>query len=306
MIKIEVSSPQDIENASAEAYLRKAVLDRIIDNSQPMSIVVREYVGCLTQVYGPGIESKIVYDAMGHLHRAPKNCGDRFAYSPVLEKNVNFEIKSSYSSSKGTYRVTHTRAYENFDYFLLCLVDQDDGFKERFYMLPKDFIVNNPDLKLTSMNGNSGVNAFNKYIEKSRTVKKTFAYSYFGHYNLLKGTEYVNWIDYLNSILFVQEKKKSIINSIVDANTTYSFKVNGINIEEKSNIATIIKLANQIGGRNSLYIFPPNKISRIQTKVHRIKLNFGEFYIDPNFNISDIAIMMTNAKKIPNLNIEMI
>lgn len=310
MIQIELPTKEESNKATAEAEIRRAEANRLINYNLPMLIFLKDMVGRLTQIYGPHIELKIVYDSVGHLKKAPKNYGDRYAYSPLHKRKIYFEIKTSFSSDENTYRITHTRSYELFDYFLICLVDQDDQFTPRFYLLPKEFITNNPKFKLGAMNGNADTNELNVNIEMSKTISKDFAHSYFGHHNVLKGTDYSHWIDFLNTILFVPQKQNMMVNMmtnpIVPTGKKYIFKVNDINIEGKDNNDTILKLANYIGGLTAYNIFPKDKISRIPSKNCEVKLNVGDYFINPHFNISEIRSTIFNSIRHSKTKIEII
>jgi len=304
MIIVKQPTQEEIDKETAEAYIRKKTLDRELDMTKAMPLFLRHVVGVLTQRYGVGIELKIAFDSEGHLRKAPRFYGDLFLFSSVLNKDVYFEVKSSYlSESNGGYRITHTRSYEKFNYFLLCLVDQMDNFQERFYLIPKKYITDNPEeFSISAMNGNNEVNKDNKNIEMSKTVSKDFAYSYFGKYSVLEGTDYNDWITFLNSLIVLKENQ----NMMVDMYKKFCFSVNGIMIEQNNNVDTILNLANHIGGITAMKIFPPNKIKHgVRDRNHTIPLNTGEFHINPNFTFDDVRVMLMRARKEKRLDLKL-
>jgi hypothetical protein len=292
-------SKKELEIAQKDANKRVHEMRKKIDITLPMTILVKIINGLKSQVYGLLIQRKIIYDSMEKLFAGGKDEADSYLYNPTIGKKIFYEIKSSYSSEKGTYRVTHIRDYqEDFDYFLICLIDQDNDCNERFYVLPKSFILNN--FKVIPMNGTKKANQDNKNIDKAMTIRKEVAYKVFGENNLLKNTSYSAWLKYLNETVSLPKEVKGIRNAVVNpiqnAYTSCTFKVNGRIIRGKNNEDTIIMLADYIGGFAAMSCFPKNKISVVPTKTCRIKLRTGNYYINPKLEIYEMLYIIDKSK----------
>jgi len=149
--------------------------------------------------YGTEICKKIMFDSMGKLIHSKPDDGD--AYSLVSSKKGKiyeyYEIKSSYSQKlSGEFRIAHIRDYQDFNYFIICLVDTEDDFQEYFYLLDKSFICENSNFNLSAMNNTKKANMLNVNIDKGMSIKKDEAFYLFGMGNLLCGTSYDDLLNY--------------------------------------------------------------------------------------------------------------
>jgi len=192
---------------SQEQSLRRAMeigneRDAEVDFNLPMSIFVTEYYRRNPQAYGHGIVNKIIFDTQGLLKSCPSEYGDAFSTSNNKKGTAElfYEGKSSFSSKKGTFRITHIRDFQDFDYFIICFVDRQDKFKEYYYILPKDYICKNPDVfKLGNMNNSKKENQNNVNVDKCVTIKKEVVFEKFGENNLLYGTDYKDLMSCIKS-----------------------------------------------------------------------------------------------------------
>jgi len=303
---MKYKEPTEKETRAAEkgANKRARKMRRNIDINMNMGILLKEMNDLKSQVYGKMIEKKVIYDSEGILIPGGKDEADSYLFNVHTGRKEYYEIKSSYSSKKGTHRITHIRDDQNFNYFLLCFVDQDDNYKERFFLLPKDYIIEN--FKLTAMNGTKKSNKDNKVVNKSMTIRKEVAYDLFGQNNVLRGTSYRDWVDYLNKRSNLSKTTlNAIVNPIRKMYANYRFKVNGKVIRGTDNTDTIIKLANYIGGYTAMSYFPKNRISKTPTKTCKIKLQVGDYYIDPKFEIREILYTVDMSNKFDGMKIEM-
>lgn len=103
------------------------------------------------------------------------------------------EIKASFESSKGTYRIAHVRLYQDVKQYLLVFIDRET-LTARFYLLPTVAIK---QLKLTATNGTAAANRENKNYSVSTTVKSENVEKLIGAYSLLSGTTFEDYLDYL-------------------------------------------------------------------------------------------------------------
>lgn len=295
---------QEIRKAEKLANKRLKKVERLIDINLSMPIYLREMVDQKSQVYGKGIENKVIYDSQGILHHGGKNEADSYYFNVLIGRKESVEIKSSISSKKGVHRITHIRNEQDFDYFFICLVDKYDNCKERFFLLQKQYITDN--FKLTAMNGTTKANKNNKVVSMSMTIRKEVAYDVFGQNNVLNGTSYRDWVNYLNKVSNLPKTtSNAIVNPIRKMYANYCFKVNGRIIRGSDNADTIVKLANYIGGYMAMAYFPKNRISKTPTKTCKIKLQVGEYYVDPKFEIREVLYTLDMSTKFDGLRIEM-
>lgn len=88
------------------------------------------------------------------------------------------EIKTSVMNIEtDRYCITNLRDFKDFDYYLFCLIDpQDDiyGFKPYYYLIPKKYIDNNPNIKFYFMNsGGDGKRfSFKRYDKTHELLKR--------------------------------------------------------------------------------------------------------------------------------------
>lgn len=138
--------------------------------------------------YGHWIQKKIAY-SIGALNISAKsNKGD------IKLKDTYYEVKTSFLGKKGTYRLTHLRSWQDFNYYLICFVDCENDFIPELYILEKS-VIN--ELGLTPMNGTNFSNSKNNNIENSKSIKKNGKiHKLFKERNLLSGTNMEDLIEF--------------------------------------------------------------------------------------------------------------
>ena len=66
---------------------------------------------------------------------------DNLEKGDLVQNEVYYEVKVSfYSSTTKKYTLRHLRPWQDFQYYLLCLIDCEDNFKPNFYVINKDDI----------------------------------------------------------------------------------------------------------------------------------------------------------------------
>jgi len=183
-----------------------------IDTTIPMHEFIPSASKRTPQWYGINIPKKIMEDNKGKIFPMDprEDRGDAYIpsqskdYDLLLDKYVNLdsilyiEFKTSFTDNEtGTkHRITHVRGFQDLTHYIICLVDQEDNYKSRFYFLPKQLIF---DMAGTSaMNNTSERNKENKFVDTCFGMEKIELYDIFGKNNLLRGTSYQDLCDYIN------------------------------------------------------------------------------------------------------------
>lgn len=132
--------------------------------------------------YGVRIQQKIVSDLNLVSIQPCENIGD----AVIGKKRV--EIKVSFLDKKGCYHLTHLRMWQKFQYYLFCLIDCENDFTPKFYVVDK-YVLNK--IKMTPMNGTKESNSDNINIELRSTVRKNGeSHKLFIKENKLDGTSF--------------------------------------------------------------------------------------------------------------------
>jgi hypothetical protein len=127
-----------------------------------------------------------------------------------MKLDFNKEVKKSFiegkmsylgGKSKG-YTVRNIRIYQNFDYFLLCLVDCDNDFKSTFIIVDKKTITEG-EINLSVMNGTKKSNKKNKNMGRGFAFKKNSRI----HKYLLDNNKLKNGCDYKDCINFIKNER---------------------------------------------------------------------------------------------------
>ena len=275
----------------------------MVDVNLPMLIFLTEIYRRNPQAYGNRICEKIIYDTNGKLRFTTPDFGD--AYSKHGKNKIFYEIKSSYLRLEtNTFRITHIRDYQNFDYFIICFIDRSDNFKPYFYFLPKSFICNN--FTLTPMNNTKKANMGNLNIDKAMSINREEAFYRFESASLLNGTSYEDLMAYL-------KVKDNQGNAIVNPNkrtynkqVKFSFVAKSALINGKTNIEAITKLANYLGPFRALDYFPPFWLSKEKTTLRKVKLNLGNYYLNPKISPRDTRYIINRGNRKTGLDIKLI
>ena len=113
--------------------------------------------------YGAKIETKLISllgisSVAASLDRGDAFFGKFFA-----------EIKCTFLDKKNSYNLTHLRKWQNFNFYIFCLIDCENDFNPEFYVLDKKVM---DKIKTTAMNGTKESNINNDKVAMRATVKK--------------------------------------------------------------------------------------------------------------------------------------
>ena len=163
----------------------------------PMIDFLKEVTELIPSEYGKKILKKITLDSKDKLQSVNElglEKGDC-----TIAKKVYFEHASSVINKSEKYGIRNIRPWQNFDNFILTLIDNRDGkIKVHFYCVPKNVILNNPVLKLCPQNSSKDINSQNKFVPMSCTFEGYEHNWLFSSHNLLKGTSYKDLQEYIN------------------------------------------------------------------------------------------------------------
>ncbi len=220
------------------------------------NFILKIYCDCDPATYGKAFTNKIIHDFPNTFNvvRDTDDIGDLSVTYPIRNRNydsynvitgkmgiymlglygnevkkIHLEGKISYLSNKTqTYTVRNIRIYQNFNYFVFCLVDCDDKFEPEFIVVEKEVITKGP-IKLHIMNGTKDRNknntdvgvgfAFKKgskqyhYLLNNNKVKGNHTYEDFMEFITLEGQrlkhEFWNWENHLSNIERLYERIKT-------------------------------------------------------------------------------------------------
>lgn len=147
-------------------------------------------------------------------------CLDDDAHTPIplhfndIEKSL-YEVKISYLTKANNYTIRNIRPYQTFDYFLLCFVDCSNNFLPNFFVVTKEYVLN--ELTLNPMNGTKEANKDNKNIVYGTTLSKNGGSFYLmkNCANLLNGTSYTHLNEFfISEHEILKQKNQPFINKI--------------------------------------------------------------------------------------------
>lgn len=224
-------------NQAKERYIIKNNLN---DDDYKLSIdnfILRIYSMCDPATYGKALTTKINKDNPNELYVVSDgdDIGDLCLTYPrinhydnkfgittgisggpyMMNLDFNKDVKKSFiegkisylgGKSKG-YTVRNIRIYQNFDYFLLCLVDCDEDFKNTFIIVDKK-IITEGEINLSVMNGTKDSNKKNKNTGKGFAFKKNSRI----HKYLLDNNKLKNGCDYNDCINFIKKDRLRLKN----------------------------------------------------------------------------------------------
>ena len=190
-------------NIMNEELLKEAIKKREtkniltdVDFDLPIEdFILRIYINCDPSKYGEAFQSYLNKDFSFKFKNVPR-VFERADLHINCEKY--FEVKISYLNKNGGYSVTHTREWQNFDFFILCFVDGD--FNSSFCCVPKDYLLKNENLTFSSMNGTKKSNSENNNVSKRTSVKLENTDSFIKENSVLEGTTYDDLKNFIYSL----------------------------------------------------------------------------------------------------------
>jgi hypothetical protein len=218
------------------------------------------------------------------------------------------ELKISFKPSNGKYNIKNIRQWQNFDYYILCFVDE--YMKDKYYCVNKDVIAKNPELTLSYQNGTVNSNVNNTKVNMSVSIHHDDVNFYFKEHNLLGGTSYKHLLKFIKSCK--DEQSVSTIEQHIEASvmrhrekaSTISYLYNGKHIKGKNNKDSMFQLVKEIGPKKLEGIIWKSQLGKENKPYHEYIGN--GYYFNPKFSLRDtlLTIRMINEKT--NFNVQII
>jgi hypothetical protein len=262
------------------------------------------YCECDPASYGKWMEKKLEYDTNYLIRKisASKDCGEFNIGGKISE------MKTTYLNMSGVYRLANVRPWQKIDYYVLFLIDCENDFQLRVFMVSKEFLYGN--LKFKAMDNPQSVNDNNDNVNVGTTFKPSFI-TELEKVNILRGSTYDDLKDYIYYMnnhtkqVSVKSNKKTS-NSYRNKMTKVSFKLNGnINITGNSNIEVVSRLCSMIGYKNIVGAMWDSQISKVQTELFKVDIG-GGYFLNPKFSIRDIRNNINNINKKKDMDIKLI
>ena len=190
----------------AKSNQRKKVQNNISskDMNLPMEdFLLKCYEVCTPNKYGALFPKKIILDNHGIVQDMSSTLGRGDCH---INYDWYYECKISYRNQNGKYSITNIRPWQNFNFFILCFVDIENGFKARFYVIPKEIITDNDRIQLTGMNNDKKINSKNKFVGMRASIEPFDLQWLFKKSNQLRGTSYKNLQAFLKQLKFTNKK----------------------------------------------------------------------------------------------------
>ena len=225
-----------------------------------------------------------------------------------IGKHKYAELKISFINSGGKkYSIRNIRPWQNFDYFILCFVD--NNFEARYYCVNKEVITNNGAIKLGYMNGTAESNRNNDKVGLAATVNHMELNWHFKNRNLLGGTSYRHLLKFIASM-----GQAVVVNNVeeimIPSNRKYrpsselSFIYKGMEIKGLTNKEAMFNLVKTIGPKKLDGIIWKSQLSKEKRPLHEYV--GGGYYFNSKFSLRDTltTIRMINEKT--NFNVQLI
>lgn len=177
--------------------------------------ILENYNACDPSSCGNNIQKKIISDNSHILNKVSgkDNIGDFNIQYPnpmilvingwIQKWNIDncivshfFEAKSSYSNPFNICGIKNIRFYQDVNLYVICLVDCENDFKEHFFVVSKQNLMNN--FTISQMFGTKEVNLGNKNLTHSISFNVNDGISKLSKINILKNSSF----DELNLFLF--------------------------------------------------------------------------------------------------------
>jgi hypothetical protein len=291
-----------------KALERRSVLNKISAQDYDMDmdeLICHIFNVCQPTKYGNIFPKKVCYDSKNVMVEIPTKMelGDC-----RIGKHKYAELKISFINGTGEkYGIRNIRAWQDFDYFILCFVDEK--LKARYYCVNKEVITNNSAIKLGYMNGTAESNRNNDKVGLATTVKHMDLNWHFKNHNLLGGTSYKHLLKFIASVAEAVEVT-NVEGITIPSNRKYrtaselSFMYNGMEIKGATNKEAMLNLVKTIRPKKLDGIIWKSQLSKEKKPNHEYVGN--GYYFNPKFSLRDtlLTIRMINEKT--NLNIQIL
>ncbi len=297
------------KNYLKNAQERRSVLNKI--GAQDYDLKMDDFIYLISDVctpnkYGNLFPKKVCYDSKNIMVEIPsgEDRGDC-----RIGKSKFAELKISFINKNKSYSIRNIRGWQNFDYFILCFVDEN--IKARYYCVKKEVITNNPALTLSFMNGTKQSNMNNETVGMATSIKAIDVNWYFKNHNLLGGTSYKHLLKFIANMddsdggtITKVEDIELPVNRKYRPASTLSYMYKGVHIKGGSNKESMFNLVKAIGPKKLEGIIWRSQLSKEKKPLHEY-VGSG-YYFNPKFSLRDtlLTIRMINEKT--NLNVQLI
>ena len=130
-----------------------------------------------------------------HLKLKLKEMDKTLGLGDFVFSSTSGEFKTTFLSKDNKYSFTHLRQWQQYKFYMLCLIDCDNDFNPEFYLITKEDMGK---FKLGYMNGTSEENKNQKNREQRLSIKKGSVYhKRLKEFNLLNDTSYNGLVKYV-------------------------------------------------------------------------------------------------------------
>ena len=277
-----------------------------------LNLPINEYLEeCHEQypaTYGKLIVKKILYDSGNKLVSVP-DYEERGDIS--LRRSEYFEVKTSYLNKSGKFSIKNIRPWQNFDYFILCLIDTSNGkYRPYFYCINKWTLINNPVLVFTGQNNTKISNEKNVNVGVATTVNLDDHSWLFKNDNLFGGNTYKHLMEYLN------DEYKDLTKSLKSTwDTPYQgkrapiqkiyLKMGDLVIDGYTNMEVMTNLVKYIGPSKLDGIIWRTWLNKTYSN-ERCEYVGDDYYFNPKFSIRDLTTTINQINKKLNLSFKIL
>ena len=182
-------------------YLSNNILPEHIWGSNMDEFVCANYFHCEPTSRGNKFVSKIVRDSGGKIKPVPK----ALKRGDAKINDIYYEVKNPYligakGKSQGSYRIGNIRPWQDFTYFIICLVDCKVNFKPHFYVVDKNELVSHPLVKLHNQHTDAKDMKINHDANLVIQMSKEVINEILNSITILRGSTYNDFMDYVNGI----------------------------------------------------------------------------------------------------------
>lgn len=261
--------------------------------------------------YGKMMVKKIAHDSKNKMSPVDdyEERGDlKLRWSPIQSDDWEYyEVKTSYLNKSGRFTIKNIRPWQDFDYFILCLIDtSNNNYKTHFYCLNKEVIIDNPVLVFTGQNNTKISNENNTNVAISTTFGLNDHSWLFDEDNRLYGTTYDNLMSYLNIRSFDKSVWSERSNwDKLDRGGRRPIQKIYLEMEDSTGQVIIDGLTNKEVMINLVEYIGPSKLDGIiwrtwLSKSHgddRTEYVGDGYYFNPKFSIRDLTTTINQINK---------
>lgn len=305
------------KNHLQKAFERRSVLNKIdtADYDMDMDDFICHITNvCQPMKYGHEFPKKVCYDSKYAMREIP---GTLDRADCIIGNSKYAELKISVVDDvKKKYNIRNVRRWQDFDYYILCLVyinSNTEEFNVRYYCVDKDVVANNSAIKYGYQNGTKKSNENNENPGLVAFIPHEDVTWYFKKKNLLEGTSYKDLLKFINKIAGVNGDSNNIdeveetdvpVGRKYKPTSVLSYMYKGKRIKGSTNKETMFNLVKAIGPKKLDGVIWKSQLSKEAKPLHEY---VGDgYYFNPKFSLRDTLTTIKMINKKTNLNVELI